>query len=479
MSLTTGSDWSIGRRLGVALGVTTGLSFLLIGYLLMVSVPRIERTADKSAAAYERLHAIGTIQNGSNELAVAVVAVAAQISDTEEAAWRARAATDSAVEGRNALHALRPTMSADEADLFDALAEPLDAYLVQFEQSTQLLETNDLAGLGAALADPAGRQQGLEVGEGLDRLAAAIEAEAEADEAARQTTAGQQRRNATIAGLIVLLAVVLTGSQIARGVRRSLRRSADSVAASADSIAAVGQGLSDAATGTAARAGDVAGSASHVAENVDSVSAAVVELQASIAEIARNAADAAAVAGDAVEAASSTTRTVEQLSTSSAEISQIVELIIGIAEQTNLLALNATIEAARAGEAGKGFAVVANEVKDLAKATASATESIGRTVQAIEGDSSNAAGAIAGISGIIDQIAELQNAISTAVHEQDQAMNDITRRLTDAGLEVAAIAESAGEVASASERTTEGAGVARDEARDLRSISGRLQQLVG
>ncbi len=58
-------------------------------------------------------------------------------------------------------------------------------------------------------------------------------------------------------------------------------------------------------------------------------------------------------------------------------------------------------------------------------------------------------------------------------------MNDITRRLTDAGLEVAAIAESAGEVASASERTTEGAGVARDEARDLRSISGRLQQLVG
>ncbi len=81
-----------------------------------------------------------------------------------------------------------------------------------------------------------------------------------------------------------------------------------------------------------------------------------------------------------------THETVSKLGASSREIGDVVKVITSIAEQTNLLALNATIEAARAGEAGKGFAVVAGEVKDLAQATAKATEDISRRIETIQGD---------------------------------------------------------------------------------------------
>src|SRR6185295_16570843 len=99
---------------------------------------------------------------------------------------------------------------------------------------------------------------------------------------------------------------------------------------------------------------------------------------------------AASVAAKGVAVAGMTNQTVTKLGESSAEIGQIMKVITSIAEQTNMLALNATIEAARAGEAGRGFAVVANEVKELAKETARATEDISRKIAAIRVDATDA-----------------------------------------------------------------------------------------
>ena len=107
-----------------------------------------------------------------------------------------------------------------------------------------------------------------------------------------------------------------------------------------------------------------------------------------------------------------------QLGDSSVEIGKVIEVITSIAQQTNLLALNATIEAARAGEAGKGFAVVANEVKELAKQTAKATEEIKQKITVIRENTGGAVEAIGGIKGVIDKISHISTVIATAVEEQ-------------------------------------------------------------
>jgi methyl-accepting chemotaxis protein len=209
------------------------------------------------------------------------------------------------------------------------------------------------------------------------------------------------------------------------------------------------------------------------------VAAATVEMSTSISDTSRSVAHAAVVASEGVNVVDTTSANIAKLGSSSAEISQVIDLITSIAKQTNLLALNATIEAARAGSAGKGFAVVANEVKELAKQTADATSAISERIAVIQGDADKTVEAIASITSIISDIAEVQAEISSAIEMHALATQDIEQRIVHAATGTETIAAEAGSVVDTAHQNELAVAATRAAADSLTEVTGSLRALVG
>jgi methyl-accepting chemotaxis protein len=268
---------------------------------------------------------------------------------------------------------------------------------------------------------------------------------------------------------------------VANQVREAIQQigaNATSLVSAAEELNKVSQQMSASADETATQANVVSAASEQVANNVQTVATGADEMGASIKEIAKNTADATRVATAAVKSAETTNQTISKLGQSSAEIGQVIKVITSIAQQTNLLALNATIEAARAGEAGKGFAVVANEVKELAKETAKATEDISRKIEAIQTDTKGAVEAIGQIGTVIVQINDIQNTIASAVEEQSATTNEISRNLAEAARGSTEITKNVTGVAEAARTTTAGATDTQKSAQSLERMAAELQGLI-
>jgi methyl-accepting chemotaxis protein len=205
-------------------------------------------------------------------------------------------------------------------------------------------------------------------------------------------------------------------------------------------------------------------SAQSTFDDTNSLSAAGVQMHATIADIARNAAEAATAATDMSNEVGTTSAKIAHLDEASREISQVLGLITNIANETKMLALNATIEAARAGAAGKGFAVVAVGVKDLAKNTAHAVDTVRARIAAMQTDAVEAVTAIGAITSKVKRVTAVTETIATAVAAQTLTTGEIGGRMHS--------------VVSSASATQEAARHTADVSQEMLRLAGDLGVLV-
>ncbi len=235
----------------------------------------------------------------------------------------------------------------------------------------------------------------------------------------------------------------------------AMSENADSLNASSVDLSNLSGNMSRGAENMTAKFNAVAMSADEMSGNINSVASAMKqasnnmnlvataaeEMTSTINEIAQNSEKARTITGAAVSQSNDASKKIDELGRAAQEIGKVTEAITEISEQTNLLALNATIEAARAGEAGKGFAVVANEIKELARQTAEATQDIKNRISSIQSTTSESVSQVEGISKVINEVHEIVATIATAVEEQSVSTKDIAENVSQASFGIQEVSD--------------------------------------
>ena len=265
-------------------------------------------------------------------------------------------------------------------------------------------------------------------------------------------------------------------------IAEDIFKGVESLTLSSAELAAVSERLGDAAGNASGKSNTVAAAAEEMsvnmnsvasasettAENVNMVAAAAEEMTSTVGEIAQSTEKTRSFSLAAVERTRQASEKIDELGRAAQEVGKVTAVINEISEQTNLLALNATIEAARAGEAGKGFAVVANEIKELARQTAEATQDIRRIIEEIQGSTGATVEEIREVTSVIEEVSELITTVAAAIEEQTATTREIA----------GSVAQASHGIAEINENISQSSSVAGEISADIAEVSGLAGELT-
>ena len=205
-----------------------------------------------------------------------------------------------------------------------------------------------------------------------------------------------------------------------------ISHAAEQVSGSSDQVSNGAQTLSQGAT-------EQASSVEELASTVTEISAQIGQSADNAVAASQKASEVGSLMTECDQRMKEMVAAMDEISSNSQQIGNIIKTIEDIAFQTNILALNAAVEAARAGEAGKGFAVVADEVRSLAGKSANASKDTAVLIEAAV-QSVNKGSEIADATAqILDTVAanaqstqEMVNQIADASQQQSAAIEQVS-----------------------------------------------------